>query len=276
MEAEYLSKKAININPNSREARYLLLNIDNKDNRNHLEDYQKIYSWTTDNKNEYYNIFINNVFSMAKEATTKREIIDFMDKWFDNIFNNNKYENIMPYLYAVYARFNLFKYYLTFNREFLYISENYYNKSIENKKGANFYRGLSEVYYNMGEIKKSLEYVTDAINIDDSYIYAYITKGIILIKTGNDDGLKYLEKAIRIRTGNIKEPDEKVKNFIIKKIMIIDNKLKTNFNYDDLHKKYLLSCYYLGYCPTHPDEKTYIILRENKRIVISHIHETHS
>lgn len=154
---------------------------------------------------------------MAREATGKIAIIDFMDKWFYNIFNNDKYENIRPYLWSIFARFNLFKYYLTFDREFLYISEDYYNKSLKNKKSANSYRGLAEVYYNLGDIKKSLEFATCSINADKNYIYAYITKGIILIKSGENDGMKYLEDAIRIKNANLREPDERVKEFILKK-----------------------------------------------------------
>ncbi len=277
-EAKYYFNRALNIDERMIESQLSLRLLYNKINAQN-DEYYKInlypkYEWEFDEKKseDDYNELIFNIYSWAINHYYDRnffpEIINLIKKYIEK----DKYISIKYILYAIKARFILLNSYLNYNNSnFLKKSDELYKRSIEfsnQKNNSAAWGGRAEVNYLLGNTDNAIEYALNAVKMNDSYSYVYTVLGNILINSGDYYGYKYINEAVKMRIKMYKtyNNSDDIKNILIEKIL----ELKNCINISDIYRTWKYSCYYFGYCPEHPHLKTYIILRENKRIIISH------
>lgn len=207
------------------------------------------------------------------------EIVEFFTDELDRA--ENRYE--LSHLYSMRGHFLLAEAYLELNDdELLNRAYKDYKKAVElddNGCRASALRALSEINFLMGMSDEALRYSDLAIECDKNYQYAYITKGIIEWKRGNyDEAIHLFSTAIEkylllLRT---KSPSEDVRKWIVWKVNAL---LKGASNKIDTRKDFqvwVLSSYFYGYCPFHPDKIPYFDIKKKKNKGQRYLRISHS
>lgn len=275
-DALYNFKKSVNIDNGLREGYFSIYLYNKLFKTEYCNDYKTMitytYNWMleADNSCKYKNL-MRDFFDFSSKHYNDpdfiRQTVDFIELY----INKEKEKCVKSYLYSIKGHFFLLNYYFSYNLGYLDKALECYIKSIdisENRTRASTWRGLAEQAYLSGDIDKAIDHAKASLKYNNKYQYGYTTLGILLLNSGNINGYKYVKMGVekKIEKYAIKEVNENTRKFILSKL--IEN---SNNSLYESYKKYELSCYYFGYCPEHIGLKTYIILRDNKRIIISHI-----
>ncbi len=271
-EALHLFRRALVIEPDSMEAMFdMEICLRQKGTGNLHEIVDKMVPVMKLSENSRIKFLMRWILENSNRKNFSIDFLNLLNLEIQKGKNSEEY----PQLLLFKAQFLLNQAYLRLiDRDFLKEAETYFQMVIEygGREVRRAWRALAEINFLLGEKDRSLEYSLKALSED--LPYSFLTRAVILWNIGDKgEALRHVNEGIRVRNRHIQttKVSEEIKQYIEEALDGLEESERQDFRTEI--RKWELSSYYLGYCPTHGNLKPYFTLQrrgERKSLKVTH------